>query len=66
MVLGSFQCRGILILWHMIGHEPVVLAAGVERMAGLLVFFFFLFVFFSSRLSHFRFLMPRLLGDDWT
>ena len=26
MVLGSFQCRGVLLLWHMVG--PAVLAAG--------------------------------------
>ena len=29
MVLGSFQCRGILLLWHMVGQGPAVLAAGV-------------------------------------
>ena len=31
MVLGSFQCRGILLLWHMVGHGPAVLAAGAGR-----------------------------------
>ena len=28
MVLGSFQCRGVLLLWHMVGQGPAVLAAG--------------------------------------
>ena len=28
MVLGSFQCRGILLLRHMVGQGPAVLAAG--------------------------------------
>ena len=27
MVLGRFQCRGVLLLWHMVGHGPAVLAA---------------------------------------
>ena len=44
MVLGSFQCRDILLLWHMIGHEPAVLAAGAGRI-GWGVFFFLVFVF---------------------
>ena len=29
MVLGSFQCRGVLLLWHMVGQGPAVLAGGV-------------------------------------
>ena len=28
MVLGSFQCRGVLLLWHIEGQGPAVLAAG--------------------------------------
>ena len=34
MVLGSFQCQGILgilLLWHMVGQGPAVLAAGAGR-----------------------------------
>ena len=27
MVLGSFQCQGILLLRHMVGQGPAVLAA---------------------------------------
>ena len=28
MVLGSFQCRGVLLLWHIVGQGPAVLTAG--------------------------------------
>ena len=28
MGLGSFQCRGVLLLWNMVGQGPAVLAAG--------------------------------------
>ena len=31
MVLGCFQCQGVLLLWHMVGQGPAVLAAGVGR-----------------------------------
>ena len=61
MVLGSFQYRGILLLWHMVGQGPAVLAAG----AGWVGYVFFFF-FFKSRLSYPPFLMPHLLGDGWT
>ena len=59
MVLGSFQRRGVLLLWHMVGQGPAVLAAG----AGWEGYFFYNF---SSRLSYLPFLMPDLLGDGWT
>ena len=49
MVLGSFQCRGVLLLWHMVGQGPAVLAAG----AGWVGFFFFFFFLISSILSSF-------------
>ena len=49
MVLGSFQCRGVLLLWHMVGLGPAVLAAG----AGLVGFF-------PSRLSNASSLGRRL------
>ena len=39
MVLGSFQCRGVLLLWHMVGQGPAVLAAG----AGLVGYVLFVF-----------------------
>ena len=39
MVLGSFQCRSILLLWHMVGKGPAVLAAGA-RWVGFVLYFF--------------------------
>ena len=39
MVLGSFQCRGILLLRHMVGQGPAMLAAGAWSV-GCLIFFF--------------------------
>ena len=39
MVLGSFKCRGVILLWHMVGQGPAVLAAGAVRVG----FFFFFF-----------------------
>ena len=41
MVLGSFQCRGVLLLWHMVGQGPTVLAAGAGRVGFFFFFFFF-------------------------
>ena len=32
MALGSFQCRGVLLLLHIVGQVPAVLAAGMGRM----------------------------------
>ena len=63
MVLGSFQFRGVLLLWHMVVRQgPAVLAAGAGRVG-----FFFFFFFFSCRQSYLLpFLMPHLLGDYWT
>ena len=53
MVLGSFHCRGVLLLLHMVGQVPAVLVAGAGRVG------YFLFIF-SSRLSCLPFLMPHL------
>ena len=36
-MLGSFQCWGVLLLWHMVGQGSTVLAAGGT---GGLYFFF--------------------------
>ena len=55
MVLVGFQCRGILLLWHMVGQGPAVLAAGAVQMG--------CFFIFSSHLSYLPFLMPHLFGD---
>ena len=59
MVLGSFQCRGVLLFGHMAGQVPAVLAAGAGCVG---------YVLFSlkSRLSYLPFLMPNLLGNGWT
>ena len=64
MVLGSFQCRGVLLLWHIVGQGPAVLVAGAGWVGCFLcvcVCFFFHLVY-----PIFPFLMPHLLGDDWT
>ena len=49
MVLGNFQCQGILLSWVGVGQGPTVLAVG----AGGVVWTFFLFSinFFSFSLS---------------
>ena len=47
MVLGSFKCRGILLLWHVVGQGPAVLAAGAGWVGYLI------YVFISSILSSF-------------
>ena len=35
-LLGSFQCRGVLLLWHMVAQGPVVLAARAGRVGCIL------------------------------
>ena len=39
MVLGSFQCRDVLLLWHMVGQGPAVLAAGAGWVGCVLFIF---------------------------
>ena len=39
MVLGSFQCRGALLLLHIVGQGPAVLA--VKRNGWAIFFFYF-------------------------
>ena len=56
MVLGSFQCRGVLLLWHMVGQGPAVLAAGAGQVGCFLIFL--------SSLSYLPFLMPHLWGGE--
>ena len=55
MVLGSFQCRGVLLLLHIVGQGPVVLAASAGWV-GYIFFFFYIFIYLP-------FLMSYLLGD---
>ena len=59
-MLGSFQCWVILLLWHMVGQGPAVLAEGVGWVG------YDLYIFFKSLLSYLPFLMPHLLEDGWT
>ena len=47
MVLGSFQCRGVLLLLHIVGQGPAVLAAG----AGWVGYMFFHLSSISNVLS---------------
>ena len=61
LVLGSFQCRGVLLLWHMVGWASC--ACSRYRTGGLFFMFFFCF---SSHLSYLPFPMPHLFGDSWT
>ena len=45
IVLGNFQCQGVLLLWHMVGQGPAVLAAGSGRV-GCFLFFHLVYPFF--------------------
>ena len=40
MLLGSFQCRGVLLLLHIVGQGPAVLAAGAGRVGYSFYIFF--------------------------
>ena len=53
MVLGGFQYRGVLLLLHLVGQGPAVLAVG----AGWVGYIFFIFFIFLP------FLMSCLSGD---
>ena len=41
MVLGSFRCRGVLLLLHIVGQGPAVLAADAGRVGYIHFFFIF-------------------------
>ena len=59
MVLGSFQCWGILLLLHIVGPGPAVLARGAGRVVFVFFFFYFFYFilfFFIFYLFFFRFL----------
>ena len=47
---------GFLLLWHMVGQGPAVLAVGAGRVGFI----------FSSHLSYLPFLIPHHFGDGWT
>ena len=46
MVLGSFQYWGVLLLLHIVGQGPAVLAAGAGRVG------FIFFIFHLSSISY--------------
>ena len=48
-MLGSFQCRGVLLLLHIVGQGPAVLAAGAGRVGYI---FFLYFSSISSSISN--------------
>ena len=68
MVLGSFQCRGVLLLLHIIEQGPAVLAAG----AGWMGYIFYIFhlsslsnvLSFGRRLNMTEILWFRLLNPN--
>ena len=70
MVLGSFQCRGVLLLLHIVGQGPAVPAAGAGRVG----FVLFVFIFhlssppsvlsFGRRLNMTEILWFRLLNPN--
>ena len=67
MVLGSFQCRGILLLLHIVGQGPAVLAVGAGPVGGYIFYIFHLsslsnVLSFGRRLSMTEILWFRLLN----
>ena len=68
MVLGSFQCRGVLLLLHTVGQGPAVLAAGAGRV-GCTFYIFHLsslsnVLSFGRRLNMTEILLFRLLNPN--
>ena len=47
MVLGSFQCRGVLLLLHIVEQGPAVLAAGTGWVG-----YIFFYIFHLSSISN--------------
>ena len=58
MVLGSFQCQGVLLLLHIVGQGSAVLSAVLAAGAGRVGYTFFIFFIYLP------FLMSCLSGDD--
>ena len=68
MVLGSFQCRGVLLLVHIVGQGPAVLAVGAGRV-GYIFYIFHLsslsnVLSFGRRLNMTEILWFRLLNPN--
>ena len=49
MVLGSFQCRGVLLLLHIVGQGPAMLVAGAGRVG---------YIFYIFHLSSLSYVLP--------
>ena len=49
--------QGVLLLWHMVGQGPAVLAAG----AGWVVYVFFIFVYCRETAGHSEILLSQPL-----
>ena len=69
MVLGSFQCRGVLLLLHIVGQGPAVLAAGAGRVGYIFFYSFHLsslsnVLSFGRRLNMTEILWFRLLNPN--
>ena len=68
MVLGSFQCWGILLLLHIVGQGPAVLAAGMGWVAIFFIFFinlpFLMSMSFGRQLNMTEILWFRLLNPN--
>ena len=52
--VGSFQCRGVLLLWHMVGQGPAVLTADAGRVG-------YIYIFFISSVLY----LPLLMSYSW-
>ena len=52
MVLGSFQCRGFLLLLHIVGQGAAVLAAGAGQVGYIFFLFFIYLPSFGRRLKY--------------
>ena len=51
MVLGSFQCRGVLLLLHILGQGPAMPAAGAGRVGYIFLYFSSIFLFLCPVVS---------------
>ena len=69
MVLGSFQCLGVLLLLHIVGQGPAVPAAGTGQVGYIFFYIFHLssisnVLSFRRRLSMTEILQFRLLNPN--
>ena len=64
MVLGSFQCRGVLLYLHIVGQGPAALAAGAGRVGYIFLFFLPNVLSFGRRLNMTEILWFGLLNPN--